>query len=306
MTSWQLVRLFAGTFILLSLALGIPGSPIFVSHGGWPSPPSSAPTCCRARSRSGACWRPSCASSARARASEGSMAMRPWCERKPWRRAAAMLPLAWLLAGPAWSADLVDAWRAAQGNDLEFAAAHAARQAGEARREQGASFWRPSLQFSGTVGMANNETLDQRRAVLGAGLRHGRRRRLRHLDQRRQRLTRWALEARQPLVQPRARCAEAPARALGRRGRARMAVGAAGADAAHRRALLRRRAGRPSRCACCAASRPRWSARSPRRATASSSATRRSPTRTRRRRAPRPSAPRCWPPRPTCSSSRRR
>ena len=31
MTSWQLVRLFAGTFILLSLALGIPGSPIFVS-----------------------------------------------------------------------------------------------------------------------------------------------------------------------------------------------------------------------------------------------------------------------------------
>jgi hypothetical protein len=31
MTSWQLVRIFAGTFILLSLALGIPGSPLFVS-----------------------------------------------------------------------------------------------------------------------------------------------------------------------------------------------------------------------------------------------------------------------------------
>ena len=31
MTSWQLVRFFAGTFVLLSLALGIPGSPIFVS-----------------------------------------------------------------------------------------------------------------------------------------------------------------------------------------------------------------------------------------------------------------------------------
>ena len=31
MTSWQLVRVIAGTFILLSLALGIPGSPIFVS-----------------------------------------------------------------------------------------------------------------------------------------------------------------------------------------------------------------------------------------------------------------------------------
>lgn len=32
MTSWQLVRLIAGTFILLSLALGIPGSPVFVSQ----------------------------------------------------------------------------------------------------------------------------------------------------------------------------------------------------------------------------------------------------------------------------------
>lgn len=32
MTSWQIVRAFAGTFILLSLALGIPGSPIFVSQ----------------------------------------------------------------------------------------------------------------------------------------------------------------------------------------------------------------------------------------------------------------------------------
>ncbi len=31
MTSWQLVRIVAGSLILLSLALGIPGSPIFVS-----------------------------------------------------------------------------------------------------------------------------------------------------------------------------------------------------------------------------------------------------------------------------------
>jgi hypothetical protein len=31
MTSWQLVRIFAGIFILLSLALGIQGSPLFVS-----------------------------------------------------------------------------------------------------------------------------------------------------------------------------------------------------------------------------------------------------------------------------------
>ena len=31
MTSWQVVRLLAGAFILLSLALGVPGSPVFVS-----------------------------------------------------------------------------------------------------------------------------------------------------------------------------------------------------------------------------------------------------------------------------------
>jgi hypothetical protein len=33
MTSWQLTRVIAGTFILLSLALGVPGSPIY--HGSY-------------------------------------------------------------------------------------------------------------------------------------------------------------------------------------------------------------------------------------------------------------------------------
>ena len=32
MKSWQIVRLVAGFFILASLALGIPGSPVFVSE----------------------------------------------------------------------------------------------------------------------------------------------------------------------------------------------------------------------------------------------------------------------------------
>lgn len=31
MTSWQLVRIVGGSFILLSLALGVPGSPLFHS-----------------------------------------------------------------------------------------------------------------------------------------------------------------------------------------------------------------------------------------------------------------------------------
>ncbi len=32
MTSWQLVRIIAGTFILLSLAFGVPGSPWFINQ----------------------------------------------------------------------------------------------------------------------------------------------------------------------------------------------------------------------------------------------------------------------------------
>lgn len=32
MTSWQMVRVIAGTFILLSLVLGVPASPIFMSQ----------------------------------------------------------------------------------------------------------------------------------------------------------------------------------------------------------------------------------------------------------------------------------
>lgn len=32
MTTWQTVRVVAGAFILLSLALGVPGSPIFVNQ----------------------------------------------------------------------------------------------------------------------------------------------------------------------------------------------------------------------------------------------------------------------------------
>ena len=32
MTSWQLVRIIAGTFILISLALGAPASPWFISE----------------------------------------------------------------------------------------------------------------------------------------------------------------------------------------------------------------------------------------------------------------------------------
>ena len=32
MHSWQITRLIAGSFILISLALGVPGSPVFLSQ----------------------------------------------------------------------------------------------------------------------------------------------------------------------------------------------------------------------------------------------------------------------------------
>ena len=32
MRSWQMVRMFAGFFVLLSLALGVPSSPLFVNQ----------------------------------------------------------------------------------------------------------------------------------------------------------------------------------------------------------------------------------------------------------------------------------
>ncbi len=116
-------------------------------------------------------------------------------------RSAAMLSGMVLLAAAqaAAAADLIDAWRAAQKNDLEFVAAQSARQAGEARRAQSASVWRPSVLLTGTVGKANNETTTTGAQFSAPGfgsadgasfdtsINNGN-------------MTRWALEARQPLV----------------------------------------------------------------------------------------------------------
>jgi len=66
--------------------------------------------------------------------------------------------LAVLFTQPACATDLLDAWRAAERNDLELRSARAAHGTGEARREQAASLWRPTLQFSGTAGRASSNT----------------------------------------------------------------------------------------------------------------------------------------------------
>lgn len=95
--------------------------------------------------------------------------------------------------------DLIDAWQAAQGVDPQFTSARAAREAGETRREQGASLWRPSLQLSGTVGVANGDTSTQgaRFSAPGFGTITGA-----DFDTSINGglATRWALQARQPLI----------------------------------------------------------------------------------------------------------
>lgn len=72
-------------------------------------------------------------------------------------RAGAVLGAAWLLAfqGPAQALDLMDAWRAAQQHDLEFATARASQQATATRRDQATALWRPTVTVSGTAGLAN-------------------------------------------------------------------------------------------------------------------------------------------------------
>jgi outer membrane protein len=115
-------------------------------------------------------------------------------------RGAAWLSGALLVATQAAAAaDLIDAWRGAQRYDLEFAAARSARQAGEARRAQSASVWRPSVLLTGTVGKANNDTstTGAQFAAPGFGSADGA-----SFDTsiNNGNMTRWALEARQPLV----------------------------------------------------------------------------------------------------------
>ena len=62
------------------------------------------------------------------------------------------------VAMPAAATDLIDAWRAAQQHDLDFAVSRAAQQSGEARRSQAGALWRPNVMLSGTAGIAGSDT----------------------------------------------------------------------------------------------------------------------------------------------------
>lgn len=71
----------------------------------------------------------------------------------------ALLCVMWLAtAAPATATDLLQAWRAAQQHDPDYATALAARQAGSTRRDQASALWRPTVILSGTAGVAGSDS----------------------------------------------------------------------------------------------------------------------------------------------------
>lgn len=76
---------------------------------------------------------------------------------QPRRRLLALAAVS-MMASPAWSLDLLDVWRAGASRDPEFAAARAARLAGEARRDQAAALWRPSMTLDAGAGKGASES----------------------------------------------------------------------------------------------------------------------------------------------------
>ena len=71
-------------------------------------------------------------------------------------KVAAVLGAVWLLASaaPSRAADLMDAWRAAEQHDLDYAAARASQQGMATRRDQATALWRPTVAVAGTAGVA--------------------------------------------------------------------------------------------------------------------------------------------------------
>ena len=87
----------------------------------------------------------------------GGRVMSRWSRPRRFGAALACALLA-ATAGPVHATDLVDAWRAAQQHDLDYAAARAAWQAGATRRDQAHALWRPTVMLSGTAGVAGSDT----------------------------------------------------------------------------------------------------------------------------------------------------
>ena len=58
----------------------------------------------------------------------------------------------------AHSMDLMEAWQATRQHDPQSAVSQAARQAGETRRTQAVSLWRPAVMLSASAGRMTGET----------------------------------------------------------------------------------------------------------------------------------------------------
>jgi len=104
-------------------------------------------------------------------------------------------------AFPAQAMDLMEAWQATRQHDPQSAVSQAARQAGETRRTQATSLWRPAVMLSASAGRMSGETemagahfsapgLGQSDGVgFATSVNNGT-------------STRWTLSARQPLFNP--------------------------------------------------------------------------------------------------------
>ncbi len=81
---------------------------------------------------------------------------------RAWRRAPAPLLAGALVlcaaAPPVHAVDLLEAWRAAEQSDMDYAVARAAYEAALPRRDQAAALWRPSVSVNATIGLASRET----------------------------------------------------------------------------------------------------------------------------------------------------
>ncbi|NDP61207.1 TolC family outer membrane protein [Polaromonas sp.] len=106
-----------------------------------------------------------------------------------------------LCAVSAQATDLMQAWQAARQHDPQAAVADAARAAGETRRAQAASLWRPNVALSGGAGRmsANSATSGAQFAAPGFGQSSGV-----SFDTsvNNGSSTRWSVTARQPLYNP--------------------------------------------------------------------------------------------------------
>lgn len=126
----------------------------------------------------------------------------PLAGRRPGAiRAIALLCAAcfWSAAAPVSAADLVQAWRAAQQHDPEFAAARAAHQAGAAQRRQAGALWRPSVSLSAGAGLASNDSATRGASFSAPGMGSSRDVSF-DTSVNNGTSQRWALSARQPLV----------------------------------------------------------------------------------------------------------